>query len=451
MLYIPNRLGKDECFTGFNPWIILGSVALLLVCVVSLTITRATKSHPSQVPVVVAQDLLQVAPVVSDKSQLPQPQIQPQPQQQVQVVAPQHTMVIRNRGSLVGVFKRYGFDAKLASSIISINKHSRLLQHLQKGGKISIWANGPDVQKIEYFINDSDTLFVTKNASGQGYQANLHHVEPVSRLEYVAATVHGSVYSVAKKAGISPKIMSQFVNIFSNKLNVAKDIRNGDKIALFYKAYYLNNKRVKVGEIAAAEIIHKDKIHRAIAFTDPHGGTEYYTPEGYSLKAAFLRYPLKFKRISSHFSLNRFHPILRFVRAHLGVDFAANIGTPVAATSNGRIAFMGRRAGHGNAVVVQKGRYSTLYAHLARFPKGLVVGKSVKQGQVIGYVGSSGLSSGPHLHYEFCINGVHHDPLKVKLPVGDMIERSYRKQFLARSRALVAQLDLRHKLLLAMK
>ncbi len=195
--------------------------------------------------------------------------------------------------------------------------------------------------------------------------------------------------------------------------------------------------------ILAAEFINHGKRYQAIRYTDAGGKTDYYSLDGKSMRKAFLRTPVEFSRISSGFSLGRKHPVLNTIRAHKGVDYAASTGTPIKATSDGKIVHRGKKGGYGNTIIVQHGsKYSTLYAHMSKYRSGLTTGSRVKQGQIIGYVGSSGLATGPHLHYEFRVDGVHRDPLRVKLPGADPLANKYRADFDKKAEALMAQLDL---------
>jgi murein DD-endopeptidase MepM/ murein hydrolase activator NlpD len=352
---------------------------------------------------------------------------------------------IRHKDSLDKIFKRNGLDRKAAIAILSL-KQAKPLRNLQIGKKLTLGLNSDRtaVQSLEYDIDKLNTLTVTASSKG-GWSVKTKHVEPSTNTKYAAAIVNGSIYSAGKKAGVPYKLMEQFVSAFSNKVNVRK-ISNGDKFAFLYKEYTLNGEKVKDSEIAAAELIHKGEVYRIVGFTDTYGNTNFYTPNGYSLKPTFERYPVSFKHISSRFTHARHHPIYGEVRPHLGVDLAANAGTPIRATGNGRIVFAGSRSGYGRSVIIKHGIYSTLYAHLSRFSNNIYSGGYVKKGQVIGFVGSSGVSTGPHLHYEFHVNGVPKDPLKVKLPAGGMIASEHRQVFFNSAKKLLAQLDSQHKI-----
>ncbi|MBU0745141.1 MAG: peptidoglycan DD-metalloendopeptidase family protein [Gammaproteobacteria bacterium] len=350
---------------------------------------------------------------------------------------------VRKNDNLKNIFRRNGLDDKSAASILAL-KQANVLRNLKSGKKINIAldATRTKVEGLVYEIDSLNTLVIT--ARDEGWDSKINHIEPTTTVRYTSANIDKSIYTSGKKAGIPGKLMAQFVNIFSHRMNINK-LRNGDSFALFYKEHTVNGKSVRDNEIVAAELVHKGKVDRVIAFTDPHGITDFYTPNGRSIKPAFIRYPVSFKRVGSRFSMTRLHPILGTVRPHLGVDLSASTGTPIKATSNGKIAFVGTKGGYGRAIILKNGVYSTLYAHLSRFASNIQSGKYVKQGQVIGYVGSTGLSTSAHLHYEFRIKGIHYDPLNVKLPAGEMIASKYRGQFFALSKKMLAQLDLRRK------
>ena len=233
--------------------------------------------------------------------------------------------------------------------------------------------------------------------------------------------------------------------------NFALDIRAGDQFSLVYEEQYLHGKKLHDGNILAAEFINQDHSYRAVRFTDDKGHSGYYTPDGKSVRKAFLRTPVDFKRISSRFSMHRKHPKLNKIRAHKGVDYAAARGTPIRATGDGKVIYRGVKGGYGNVVILQHGtKYSTLYGHMSRFARGVYSGRQVHQGQIIGYVGMTGLATGPHLHYEFRVNGVHRNPLTVHLPDAAPLPKQYRDTFDNTSRPLLAQLDTLKRTMLAL-
>jgi murein DD-endopeptidase MepM/ murein hydrolase activator NlpD len=197
------------------------------------------------------------------------------------------------------------------------------------------------------------------------------------------------------------------------------------------------------GDIIAAEFVNQGRSYKALRYKDPKGDVDYYAPDGKRLRKKFLRTPVNFTRISSGFSLHRKHPILNVIRAHKGVDYAAPTGTPIRAAGDGKVVFKGRKGGYGKVIILRHGAiYSTVYGHMSRYARGLSVGKRVRQGQIIGYVGMTGLATGPHLHYEFRVHGVHRNPLTVKLPAAAPLPARYHADFQAHTEEALARLRL---------
>ena len=277
-----------------------------------------------------------------------------------------------------------------------------------------------------------------------------HHIEV--RAAYAAGEIESSLFLSSEKAGLSQNTTMELANVFGWDIDFALDIRKGDKFTVIYEQRFKNGTKIKDGNILAAEFVNQGKVFRALRYTDPvtsYAG--YYSPSGHSLRKAFLRSPVKFGRISSRFSTKRYHPILHRFRSHKGVDYAAGRGTPIRASGDGKIIYKGTKGGYGRTVIIKHGsRYTTLYAHLNNYNRKIRSGSRVKQGQVIGYVGSSGLASGPHLHYEFRVNGVHRNPLTVKFPSTKPIPKRYRDNFELTTKSYVAQLDVLSRSTLAL-
>ena len=234
--------------------------------------------------------------------------------------------------------------------------------------------------------------------------------------------------------------------IFAWDIDFVLDIRQGDQFSVIFEEFWRDGARVAEGEILAAEFVNQGERYRALRYEVPDGRVDYFTPDGRSVRKAFVRAPLAFSRISSNFNPRRRHPKLNTIRAHKGVDYAAPTGTPVKAAGDGKIIFRGRKGGYGNTVIVQHGgNITTLYAHLSRFSKRRN-GSRVGQGQVIGYVGATGLATGPHLHYEYRRHGVHLNPRTVKLPDAEPLAADLRADFDAHARSLLQQLDRQREL-----
>jgi murein DD-endopeptidase MepM/ murein hydrolase activator NlpD len=254
--------------------------------------------------------------------------------------------------------------------------------------------------------------------------------------------IKSSLYMAGADAGVSDRVIMNLAGIFAWDIDFILDIRTGDEFRVIVEELYRDGKRIAEGEILAAEFTNQGEVFRAIRYETSAGQASYFTPDGRNMRKAFLRAPLSFSRISSNFNPNRRHPVLNTIRAHKGVDYAAPHGTPIKAAGDGKIIFRGVKGGYGNTVILQHGgNITTLYAHMSNFDKKARNGTRVKQGQVIGYVGQTGLASGPHLHYEYRKNGAHLNPRTVKLPNASPIDASLKADFLRAAAPLIDQLN----------
>lgn len=348
---------------------------------------------------------------------------------------------IRRGESLSHVFRRLGLNHGELLEIVASHPHNRQLTKLRTGESIRItYDSDQKVHELFYQPSLTKVLQITRN--GDSFDTELTTIPLESRQAFVHGKIRQSLFSAGKTSKVPGHLLHQLVSLFQWDIDFGRDIHNGDSFSILYEEKYLEGRKVSTGNILAAEFVNQGKAYRAVRYIDQHGNTEYYTPEGRNLKKRFIRTPVKFARISSKFSLGRWHPILHHMRKHNGVDYAAPTGTPIKATANGRIVFKGRKGGYGNAIVIDHGdKYSTLYGHMSAFAKNFHVGSRIRQGEVIGYVGMSGLATGPHLHYEFLVNGVHRDPLSSKLPTGEPIPASQLRKFRANSRLYLAHLQ----------
>lgn len=318
---------------------------------------------------------------------------------------------------------------------------SALSSQLRPGRAINAETNQlGELLKLEYEIDFARTLIVERTSSG--YQAHQSETTLETLPTLKSAEITSSLFAATDSANIPDQIAIQMAEMFSSEIDFHTDLRKGDRFNVVYETQYRGGQLVKTGLVLAAEFTNKGKTHRAVMYRNPEGEVNYFTPEGKSLHKSFLRSPLEFSRISSGFSMGRFHPILQRMRAHKGVDYAAPTGTRIKAASDGVVSFTGVKGGYGNVIILKhQNNMSTLYGHLSRFA-GLRTGQRVSQGQIIGYVGKSGMATGPHLHYELLVNGQHRDPLKVALPVANPIEQKYKAHFFASSAPLITQLNL---------
>ncbi|MBV9343431.1 MAG: peptidoglycan DD-metalloendopeptidase family protein, partial [Gammaproteobacteria bacterium] len=285
------------------------------------------------------------------------------------------------------------------------------------------------------------TLQVSRDAQ-HGLTANVLENPLQTRTRTIRGVIDRSLFEAVAAAGAHDQTAVALADIFAWDIDFVLDVRAGDAFVVTYPEIYRDGVYVKDGPIQAAEFINQGHDYRAVRYTDPEGGSHYYTPDGKSLHKAFLRAPLEFTRVSSRFNSARHHPILNLIRAHKGVDYAAPMGTPVRAAGDGRVRFAGRKGGYGNVVEIEHGAsIVTVYGHLSRFAHGIREGAHVTQGVTIAYVGMTGLATGPHLHYEYRVNGVFKNPQTVVLPGAAPIEARWREDFLARTAPLLATLE----------
>jgi murein DD-endopeptidase MepM/ murein hydrolase activator NlpD len=270
------------------------------------------------------------------------------------------------------------------------------------------------------------------------------------QLELRSAEVRSSLFAAADAVALPDAVTMQLADVFSGDVDFLHDLRRGDRFTVIYEVRYVDGEAVGTGRIVAAEFVNARTAYRAFLWRAPDGSEGYYAEDGRSRRNAFLRSPVEFSRITSGFSLARFHPFLQTWRAHKGVDFAAPAGTPVHAAGDGKVAFAGRQGGYGNIVVLQHaGAYSTAYAHLSRFAKAMKPGAQVAQGEIIGYVGQTGWATGPHLHYEFRVNNQQRDPLHVAMPAAQPIPVEQRSAYLQAVVSFAGELALGRDLILA--
>jgi len=352
------------------------------------------------------------------------------------------TVKIKSGDSLAQIFSRMKISASVLHKVIHTNKVTRKLKHVLPGQSIRFQVNGEgSLQQLIYQYDLANSLVVKKTATG--FSANTIHKQLDTRIAHTSAKITHSLFLAAQSAGLSNNMTMQLANIFGWDIDFALDIRKDDHFTVIYEEVYLDDKKIRDGNIIAAEFQNHGRTYRAIRHTDEQGYSQYYSPEGMSMRKAFLRSPVDFSRISSRFNLKRKHPVLNRIRAHKGVDYAARRGTPIKATGDGRIVFKGRKGGYGRTIIIKHGSaYQTLYAHMRSYNKKSRAGSRVKQGQVIGYIGSSGLATGPHLHYEFRVNGAHRNPLTVRLPKASHLPKKYRQNFKTQAQTLVSRLNI---------
>jgi murein DD-endopeptidase MepM/ murein hydrolase activator NlpD len=309
---------------------------------------------------------------------------------------------------------------------------------------------GDDGHLLELRYSTGTMMLVVK-PQGETFHV-LEQAAPIERRVVMrSGVIRSSLYAATDAAQLTDAVADQLAQIFSTDIDFHKDLRRGDRFTVLYEMYYEAGEPMRSGRLLGAEFVNQGKAYQAVWFQHGvNGQGDYYTLQGKPIKKAFLRSPLEFSRITSGFTTARFHPILQRWRAHTGVDYAAVTGTRVKATADGTVQFAGRSGGYGNMIVLRHhSNYTTLYGHLSGFASGLRAGAHVSQGMVIGYVGMTGLATGPHLHYELRINDTYQDPLRVAIPEAPAITAEHRTAFEAVARPMAQQLGLLRSLNLA--
>lgn len=349
------------------------------------------------------------------------------------------------RGDTVAaLFERLGIRDPSAIEFLRNDPTGHAIHRQIVPGRMMQAEISPDgeLHALRYFVSASTLFEVTRGATG--LSARSRAVTEAPRLFYRSAVIRTSLFAATDAAGIPDAIAMQIARVFATDIDFHTELRRGDRLAVVYEMIYDSGELVSPGRILAAEFVNGGRTYHAVHFTDDEGGDGYYSLDGSNRAKAFLRSPVEFSRVSSGFG-GRFHPIFRNWRAHTGVDFAAPAGTRIVAAADGTVVAAGTRGGYGNAVEIRHGgSVTTLYAHLSGFSKGIRAGARVRQGEPIGFVGSTGYATGPHLHYEFKIGGVHQDPMRVALPKAEPIPARLRDDFMqvaSRARATIARVS----------
>ena len=353
-----------------------------------------------------------------------------------------HDVTIKSGDSLAAIFTKLHISPQQLHALLEQGGAAHNLKKIYPGQTLRLLTDDEQgLIKLSYPIDKLSTLEV--NRIGDDFEISTTHRTPEHHEVSASATIDSSLFMAGHNAGLSDSVTMELAGIFGWDIDFALDIRKGDQFTVLYEEIYLDGEHIGNGDILAAEFVNRGKRFQAVRYTDAGGKTDYYALNGESMRKTFLRTPVEFSRISSRFSNGRKHPVLNKIRAHKGVDYAASTGTPIKSTANGKIIHIGKKGGYGNTIIVQHGtRYSTLYAHMSKYRGGIKSGSRVQQGQTIGYVGSSGLATGPHLHYELRVDGSHRDPLRVKLPGADPLNEKYMADFTSKAADLIAQIDL---------
>jgi murein DD-endopeptidase MepM/ murein hydrolase activator NlpD len=357
------------------------------------------------------------------------------------------TLTVKSGDSLDRMFRRNDLSIADLAAMLDLPTVADYLARISPGDRFEIIRQGPRVLSLSREVSESQRLWIKQD--GEGYVAELIDLETEIRTAGAHGVIDATLWDAATDAGLDWPVIKAITDTFEWDIDFALEVRTGDSFTVVYEEIWRDGVKLSNGEIVAAEFVNRGDIYRAARYIDATGNADWFTPDGMNVKRPFLRNPIEFTRVSSNFNPNRRHPILNTIRAHRGVDLAAATGTPVRAAGDGKIIAASANGSYGNRVEIQHGGgITTLYAHLNGYGK-FRVGDRVKQGDEIGFVGMTGGATGPHLHYEYRLNGVHRNPRTVELPDAEPIDRNYLDDFRGKSASLWRQLDLYQGTLLA--
>ena len=350
-------------------------------------------------------------------------------------------VVIGPGENLSTIFQKRNLPPADLQRILASGPLSERLHRVYPGHKLTFVMDEED--NLLRFVYSSGPLErLVFERSGESYQGRKELEEPTTRVAFRHAVIKHSLFVAGQRAGLEDTLIMRLEKIFQWDIDFLLDIRNGDELSILFEELYLDDQLIDTGRILAAQFVNQGEKHRAVRYTDSTGIDRFYSPDGESMRKDFLRAPLEFTRISSNFNLRRHHPLFKTSMPHRGIDYAAPKGTPVLAAGDGTVRIAGRTHANGNYVVLRHGEtFETKYLHLSRIARGIRGGARVEQGKVIGYVGATGYATGPHLHYEFLVNGVHQNPRTVELPKAKPIPASERSRFEQATAIFLAQLD----------
>jgi len=353
-----------------------------------------------------------------------------------------HSSRVRAGDNSVTALERLGFGNKTSLQIVHAAKSSYKLRNIHIGHVFKRTDSSAGID-VDYNIDAQQRLHLHQDKGQSQWQASIQQRQILSRLRVASGSIDGSLFFSAEQAGIDQRTTMNLVDIFAWDIDFARDMRRGDSFRIVYEEHFDDEGTILESSILAAEFINQGKKFQSVRYQNAKGKVDYYTPSGKGMQKTYLKAPVKFSRISSRFSTRRKHPILGYTRAHRGVDYACPSGTPIHALGNGKIVFRGWKGGYGRFILIRHNNriHSTAYGHMRSFARGLKVGSRVKQGQIIGYVGMSGLATGPHLHFEFRSRGRAVNPLTIKLKhPSKPVARSQMARFKQQTAPLMQQL-----------
>ena len=431
-----------------NHLLLVSVLGLMLVLVLSFTPKESAHGARMQTALPINSDLLNALQVeASTPTPADEVSSETTPDPLLNEVFPAQSqwtqLEVQSGDNLSALFIQVGLTAQDLYRVLNSNDEAKVLNRLYPGYKLSFHIPEPGkLAQLQVLKSPMDGYLFTLNN-------NAFDVEPILRVPEIVpvfknGNIDDSLFMAGQRAQIPVVTIMEMADVFGGVIDFMLDPRAGDDFSILYEEKYLEGEFVGHGDIIGAQFTNQGQKHIAVRYQDQNGDVGFYNPEGESMRKAFLRNPLDVVRISSNFNLNRKHPILNTIRAHKGTDYAAPSGTPVRATSDGEITWAARNGSFGKLVVIKhRGQFETKYAHLNEYAAGIKKGSKVRQGQVIGYVGTTGGSTGPHLHYEFLVNGVHQDWRTIidKLPKAVAVEPSEMQRFRQHTAALLQQFE----------
>ncbi len=349
-------------------------------------------------------------------------------------------VTIGRNDTLDRIFRELQLHVSDLAALRSLPDVRHNLDIIRPGDVIQMTHLDGELKSLTRRINETATLSVTR--AQEGFSANIVENPLETQKQRLTGTVDSSLYDAVNAAGGTDRLAVSLADVFKYDIDFVNSVQPGDSFVVTHEQQWQDGEFVRDGDILAAEFVNDGRTYRAVRYVMPNGHADYYTPDGRPVRKAFLRYPVDYARISSGYSTARWHPVLHRVRAHRGIDFAAPAGTPIKAAGAGRVIFRGTKGGYGNVVELSHSKgITTLYAHMSRFARDVGIGDRVAQGEVIGYVGMTGLATGPHVHYEYRVNGVFKNPARVTVPKADPIPANLMEDFRAKTAPLLADLN----------
>lgn len=353
------------------------------------------------------------------------------------------TFTVKSGDTLSKIASQANISNQTLYSLLDDIKHTALIKNLKLGSKFKFeYENNKDttLNSIQLELSPYKTLYISKQDNHK-WHSEIREIEPKLKVHHLSAQISDSLYKTGIENHIPQKLLYQLTKIFARQIDFSKDLRDSDHFTLIYETRELENHPTEISKILAASFTNRTKTHIAIRYQKFDESIDYFTPTGHSLRLSFDRYPIKFTHISSQYNPQRMHPILHTFRPHKGVDLAARLGTPIHAVADGTVAQIGQNRGYGNMIKLKhSSKYETVYAHMNKFKSGLSQGSHVKRGQVIGYVGQTGLATAPHCHFEFRVYGQTKDPLTVSLPAAKGITNKNLDNFKQKTETLLSKL-----------